>query len=161
MKDFLELIKKIILLIIILWALFSFLVGVKMVPDDDMEPRLSPGDILLYYRLDKSGSLRDVLVVKKNDTEYIGRVIAAGGDKVEITEDSILMVNDNMVVEQNIYYPTTYYEGFLEYPLILAEDEYFLLSDKREGGEDSRYYGPVKKEEILGTVICQYRRGGI
>ncbi len=161
MKDFLDLIRKMIILITAMWILFDFVIGIKTVPDNDMEPRMRAGDVLIFYRLDKKVSVNDVVVLKKNDTEYIGRVIAYGGDKVEITKDSILMVNDNMVVEQDIYYQTPMYEGFVDYPLMLGEDECFVLSDRREGGEDSRYYGPVKYDEIKGTVIGQYRRGGI
>jgi len=161
MKEFLNFVKTLILLIIILFVVFYFIIGIKMVPNDDMEPRLSAGDIMLYYRVATDVNAQDVIVLKKNDTEYVGRVIATSGDKVEITDDAILMVNDNMVVEQFIYYSTPYYEGFVDYPIVLGEGEYFVLCDKREGGEDSRYYGPVKKSEILGTVIGLYRRGKI
>ena len=161
MKDFLNFIRTLIVLIIILFVVFYFIIGIKMVPNDDMEPRLSAGDFILYYKIDRDPNLRDVIVLKKNDTEYVGRVIAVSGDKVEITKDEILMVNDNMVVESKIYYSTPYYEGFVDYPITLAQGECFVLCDMREGGEDSRYYGPVRSSEILGTVIGMYRRGGL
>jgi len=149
------------MLLIVLWLVFAFFLGIKMAPNDDMKPRISAGDILVYYRVDRVPTVQDVMVLEKNDTEYIGRVIASPGDTVEITKEASLIVNGNMVIEESIYYSTPYYEGFVEYPLKLGKDEYFVLSDKRDGGEDSRYYGPVKASEFKGTVIGQFRRSGI
>lgn len=132
-----------------------------MAPNDDMRPRISAGDIVVYYRLNKTPAIQDVVVLKKNNTDYVGRVIAKSGDTVEITKDAALIVNGNMVIEDMIYYSTPYYEGYVEYPLKLNEGEYFVLCDKREGGEDSRYYGAVKSNEIKGVVFGLFRRTGI
>ena len=161
MNDFLNFVKNFIALIIVLCLLFFFVVGIEMAPNDDMSPRVSAGDVVLYYKLSNVINSQDVVVLKKNDTEYIGRVIGLPGDTVEVTEDSNLIVNGNMVIESNIFYVTPPYEGFLEYPLTLGSDEYFILVDKREHGEDSRYYGPVKRSEIKGVVIGQFRRNNI
>ena len=147
--------------LLVLWAAFTFFLGVTMAPNEDMSPRISAGDILVYYRVDREPTAQDVIVLKKNDTEYVGRVVAKGGDTVEITGEKALIVNGNMVIEDKIFYSTPYYEGFVEYPLTLKEGEYFVLSDRREGGEDSRYYGPVTKEEIKGTVIGLFRKSGL
>ncbi len=159
MKEFLDFTRIMIGLCAILWVLFGFVIGVKTVPNDDMKPRICAGDLVFFYRLDRRPDIREMIVLKKNETEYIGRVVAAGGDKVEITEDSVLMVNDSVVFEENIFCGTPPYEGYAEYPLVLGTDECFVLCDKRDGGEDSRYYGPVKNDEIIGTIIGQYRRG--
>ena len=161
MRSFLDMIKNVLMLFLILWLTFSFFLGIKMAPNDDMKPRVSAGDILVYYRIAKEPSIQEVVVLKKNDTDYVGRVVAREGDTVEITEEAALIVNGNMVIEDNIFYPTSLYEGFVEYPLKLKKDEFFVLADKREGAEDSRYFGPVKKSEIKGTVIGQFRRSNI
>ena len=42
-----------------------------------------------------------------------------------------------------------------------AEGEYFILVDKRESGEDSRYYGMVKEKEIKGSVVTIIRRNNL
>lgn len=158
MKEFFRMLEIVIALFVILWILFTFIIGLKMVPNDDMSPRLNAGDIMLYYRIDKTINSQDVIVVKKNNTEYVGRVIAKGGDTVEIKKEGNLIVNGNLVTESNIFYTTKPYEGFVKYPLKLKPDECFVLSDRRNSGEDSRYYGAVKKNEIVGTVIGLYRR---
>ena len=91
-------------------------------------------------------------------TLFVGRVVAAAGDTVEVTADGRLLVNGNSMIESNIFYPTTEYVGFLEYPLKLQAGEVFVLADFRNGGADSRFFGPVKEQEILGTVITLVRR---
>ena len=159
MKEFLDFMRILIGLCAILWVLFGFIIGIKAVKNDDMKPRICAGDLVFYYRLDKRPDIREIIVFKKQDSEYIGRVVASGGDKVEITEDSVLMVNDNVVYEDDIICGTPPYKGFTEYPLVLEAGEKFILSDKREGGTDSRYFGPVKDDEIKGTVVAQFRRG--
>ena len=84
--------------------------------------------------------------------------LSAGGDTVEITDDEHLIINGNTMIERGIFESTPRYKGFVDYPLTLPENTYFVLVDKRDGGEDSRYYGPVKLDEILGTVITIVRR---
>ena len=92
---------------------------------------------------------------------FVCRVVAAGGDIVEITEGGSLIVNGNAQVESNIFYPTTSYIGFTEYPLTLKDDECFVMADKRNGGADSRFFGAVSRDEILGSVITIVRRNNL
>ena len=105
--------------------------------------------------------INEVVVLNKNDTIYLGRVIAVGGDTVDITDDATLIVNGNAISEPKIFYTTPRFEGYEEYPQTVPEGEYFILVDRREGGEDSRYYGPVSESEILGKVITAVRRNNL
>ena len=88
-------------------------------------------------------------------------MVAAAGDTVEISEDDRLLVNGNAVIETGIFYSTPEYLGFVEYPLKLDKGEYFVLADYRNGGADSRFFGAVREEEILGTVITIMRRNNL
>ena len=160
-KALLDMLKNLIITLVMVWLVFAFFIGVKMAPNEDMEPRISAGDILVFYRLDKDPSLRDAMIFTKNGTTYVGRIVATPGDTVEISKEENLLVNGDTVMEMHIYGKTPRYEGFTEYPLKLGEDEYFVLADKREGGEDSRYFGPVKKSEFKGTIIGMFRRSDI
>jgi signal peptidase I len=158
MREFLKTTRNYIFLAIIIWFTFTFFLGMRMAPNDDMKPRISAGDILLYYRLDKNINAQDVIALEKNDTFYIGRVIAKEGDTIDITKKSKVVLNGNTITEENIYYETPPYEGFTDYPVTLGKGEYFILVDKRTGGEDSRYYGIVHQNEIKGSVIGLLRR---
>ena len=62
-----------------------------------MAPRISAGDLVLYYRLDKQPLAGDIIICNKNGKQYVDRVIAKGGDSVEITEEGTVKVNGSIV----------------------------------------------------------------
>ena len=150
-----------IIVITVIWLLFGNIVGLINAPNSDMSPNIKAKDLLLYYRLDKNYKAQDVVVLEKNNTTYIGRVVAAGGDTVEISDSEKLIINGNMVSEPDIYTNTPRFEGFVDYPLKLDGNEYFILADARNGAEDSRYYGKVSADEICGEVVAVIRRNNI
>ena len=153
--------SRLIFLALLFWILFGVVFGIKPMPNEDMVPRICAGDLMLFYRLDKKLRSSEVAVFKKDGKWYTGRVVAQGGDSVEITEDAELKVNGSIVIENDIYYKTPKYEDYVSYPLTLADDEYFILCDYREGAKDSRYFGPICGNEIKGKVITLIRRSGI
>ncbi|MBQ7454817.1 MAG: signal peptidase I, partial [Clostridia bacterium] len=205
---------RLVLLAVVVYVLFYQIVGVTVMPSEDMYPRIDSGDVVLFYRLDRDVRAQDVIVFTKdagliqtttaffeeageaapaeeepeetqkgfwasvggffhnaalklgiireeNEQLFICRVVAVAGDTVEITEGGSLVVNGNHVVESNIFSQTTVYEGFTEYPLTLKAGECFVLADKRNGGADSRFFGAVYTEDILGTVITIVRRNSL
>ena len=77
---------RLLILIGILYLLFGCIFGITTVKNEDMAPRISAGDLVLYYRLDKQPLAGDIIICKKNGKQYVDRVIAKGGDSVEITE---------------------------------------------------------------------------
>ena len=181
-------------LALVLYILLFHIVGITVMPNGDMYPRLDAGDLILFYRVDRNPKAQDVVVIDKAvNTDYsaltasesarepgifrrvlnwlgfpdpdapatrrfVVRVIGAPGDTVEISDERGLTVNGNAMIESNIFYPTRPYEGFTEYPVTLGEGEYFVLADFRNGGADSRVFGPVRLEEIQGIVITIMRR---
>ena len=147
--------------LLIMYILFAHIVGLMTMPNGDMYPRIDGGDMLLYYRLDKDPKAQDIITFVKNDTRYVARVIAVEGDVVEITDEGNILVNGNSVIESNIFYETYRLEGYTQYPLTLEEGQCFVLADARRGAEDSRYYGPVDYDDIVGTVISIMRRNNM
>ena len=160
-----------LILIGILYLLFGVMFGITTVKNEDMSPRMSAGDLVLYYRLDKHPVAGVVymhlqicqleLLASKDDQQYVGRIVAKGGDSVEITEQATVKVNESVVLEQNIFYQTPQYESDVIYPLQLQEQQYFVLGDYREGATDSRYFGAVDTREIKGKIITVIRRNSL
>ena len=166
-KKYEWLILRILIILVIIWVLFFVIIGLTHMPSGDMYPRVDAGDLVLFYRLDKNVSAQDVIVLNKVTPDsngkkqtFILRVVAVAGDTVDINSSG-LVVNGNNVIESNIFYKTQAYEGYMEYPMTLDEGQCFVLADYRNGGEDSRYFGPIDKSEILGTVITILRRNGL
>lgn len=152
------LLLNLLIVITILWILFGSVIGVMNAPNNDMYPNVKAKDLILYYRLDNSYHAQDIVVLVKNNTTYVGRIVAAGGDSVDISDSEKLIVNGNIVSESGINASTPRFEGFVDYPVKLEDDEYFILADARSGSEDSRYYGSVKVNEIIGKGIAIVRR---
>lgn len=153
--------SRLALLAVMLWVMFGCVFGFERVSNNDMSPRLSSGDLLLYYRLQNTLRAQDVIVFEKDGQRYVGRIVARGGETVEVTEDAHLRINNSTVLETDIFYETPRYGDSVVYPLQLAADEYFVLCDYRNGAYDSRYFGPVKQSEIRGNVLAAIRRSGL
>lgn len=153
--------SRLTLLIVMAAVVFGLVFGVMPAPNDDMSPRISAGDLLLYYRLANDWLVGDVVVVEQEGSRYVGRIVAQGGDTVEITQQASLVVNGSTIMESGIYYSTPRYQSGVTYPLTLAQNEVFLLCDYREGAKDSRYYGSVDTGSILGKVITVVRRSNL
>lgn len=204
-RELRALVIKTAVLLVVIYVLFFKIVGVTVMPNGDMYPRIDSGDLILYYRMDKDVRAQDIIVLKQdgdalrqmmneregnapdmairlpgqkggllrglaetlglvlaeNEEMYVCRVVAAEGDTVEITDGGSLLVNGNSMFERNIFYPTTAYTGFVEYPIQLGAGQCFVMADKRDGGADSRFFGPVDKDEIMGTVITIVRRNSL
>ena len=160
-EDIAGFLTKLAAIVVLLALLFGFAFGVTPMENDDMSPRISAGDLLLYYRLADDLVTGDVLVFDKDGEQYVGRIVANPGDMVEVTDQATLVVNGSTVLENDIYYTTPKYDNGPAYPVTLAQDEYFILCDYREGARDSRYFGPVKASEIKGKVITVIRRSGL
>ena len=150
--------------LLLVWILFFLFFCITHMPNMDMSPRVDAGDLLIFYRLDRNASFRELVIFEKvipgeqKKRLLVGRVIGAPGDTVEINESNHPIVNGNAIFEEMIYEETPKRDDMVTYPLTLGEDEYFILVDGRKEGLDSRYFGPVKKKELLGTVINVIRR---
>lgn len=114
------------------------------------------------------------------DTSYVKRVVALPGDRVQIT-DGRLIVNESVleyekldeVAAQNDNPNSEIFDVYLEKmaghehrvifqksaekksfgPLVVPPGEVFLLGDNRDASDDSRYWGTVPTEQIVGKVV--------
>lgn len=157
--DLLFLILKILIFVALLAVTFLFIFGICRISDNMMSPAFKDGDLAVYYRLQKEFQPSDTVVLEKDGEVQVRRIIAAAGDEVNLTEEG-LEINGYLQQESGIYTETLPYTEGITFPLILGEEEYFVLGDNRTNAKDSRIYGTVKKEEIKGIVITLLRRRG-
>ncbi len=142
-------------MVLIFYGVFG-LYGVK---NDEMKPRISAGDLLLFFRFSDGIAADDIVIYRADGASHVGRIVAKEEDLVEVKPEGGLYINGNYKVEKEIYFDTCPYEEYVEYPLTLDKGQYFILADNREAARDSRYYGAISEEQIVGKVISLMRRG--
>lgn len=149
---------RLIALLALIWIMCFLIFRIVIAPDDSMQPTIRGRDLELVYRLDRNFRQSDIVVYEQDSQQRTGRIVALPGDTVEITDERELKINGNTVRFENVYYETPAYDSDVTYPRTLGEGEYFILSDMREGAEDSREFGPVQEKNIEGKVILVLRK---
>lgn len=155
-RDIVRFLRNIAIIVCILLVLLFLIFGAHTAMNNDMHPRISAGDLVIYFRLDNTLVAPNVVVYKAGGKTRVGRIVAKDGDNVEI-KGSRVYVNGYMQNESDIYYDTPPLEH-IGYPSVLGQDEYFILADARGNAKDSRTYGAITKDQILGNVIFVFRR---
>lgn len=137
-----------VLIIIAVILIRTFIITPVRVDGASMDQTLEDGQILLLYKL-ANIDYGDIVVLdeEKEGEIIIKRIIGMPGDTVSI-KDNTVYVNDEELEEDYAYGETSDYEE-----ITLGDDEYFILGDNRPISKDSRYFGPVKEDEIIGKVI--------
>lgn len=140
---------------------FTCVLGVHIQRGNRMHPYAEDGDLVIYYRLENI-QVGDMVVYRRPDTgePALSRVAAVGENLVEITPSGLLVVN-GLLPDERVFYPTEPREGAeMDYPYQMEAGEVFLLDDYRPIGVDSRSYGALPKDAILGKVVYLFRRRG-
>jgi len=147
---------------VILFAFFfvRFAFERTLVPGDSMAPTLEADMPIMVNHLSylRGGPDRfDVIVFEQEGEEHsyyhVKRVIGLPGETVQIV-DGIVYINDAPLKEIVKDLPKMHLSGLATEPLVLDEDEYFVLGDNRNKSEDSRFanIGNVTKEQIVGKA---------
>lgn len=104
----------------------------------------------------------DVVVFKapqEEEKDFIKRVIGVPGDTVEI-RDGVVYVNGQLLDESKYLKPTvkTYGGAFLQdsLPVTVPPDNYVVLGDNRLFSSDSREWGFVPKNKLIGLSSFVY-----
>jgi len=125
------------------------------IPSDSMAPTLISGDHVvvdkLAYRGDGSARPGQLVVFHAPRTNEVTlkRVVAVGGDKVEI-RDGRLLVNGRRRVEP--YTDPDAIDSVFFGPVRVPAGTVFVLGDNRGDSADSRRFGPVPTRDVIGRV---------
>ncbi len=134
-----------------------FLVKPFTIPSVSMEPTLMVGDRVLVNRLTyhfRDPKRGDVVVFRSpiQDENLIKRIVAVGGDTVEV-KDGALYLNGQQQVEPELKDQTI--DGVFPATTIPAGDV-FMMGDNRNDSEDGRVFGPVSTKAIVGKAFVVY-----
>jgi signal peptidase I len=165
MKNILEFIVETIKVVVISFAIIFpvryYLIQPFIVRGDSMYPTFENREYLIVdeisYRFNQP-KRGDVVVFRyKHDPKqfFIKRVIGLPGEKVEIAGGKIKIYNEKnpngIMVDESVYLSSS----VLTLPdttVVVEDGEYFVLGDNRDRSKDSRSFGAIKKESIVGKT---------
>jgi signal peptidase I len=146
--------------LLVAFVVKTFLIQAFFIPSPSMVPTLEVHDRVLVNKL--SYKLHDVhrgdvVVFERLPEEHgaikdlIKRVVAIEGDTVE-TRGNTLYVNDQAVVEP---YVKTSDIGNPVLKRTIPENQVFVMGDNRSNSADSRVFGPVDEDRIVGRAFVK------
>lgn len=156
----------------------------RVIPSSSMERTLLVGDHLIMSRLGYDAGIpftglhvplwrnphrRQIIIFKPpfapDQPDYVKRVIGMPGDTVDI-RDGAVWINSQRLEENYTTGPSrpadpSSYQGAFEglknaFPYKVPPDCYFAMGDNRGNSLDSRFWGCVPRNDIIGTPVMIY-----
>jgi signal peptidase I len=155
-----ELVVLVVIAFLLAMGIKQFVVQPFVIPSGSMEPTLQVGDRVLVnkfvYRFAQP-SPGDVVVFlspESSSVDYIKRVIAVGGQTVEV-RDGVVYVDGRAKVEP--YVDTRVKDTYTsEKPVKVPAGYVWLMGDNRTNSRDSRYFGARPASDLLGRAFLIY-----
>lgn len=133
--------------------------GVRMVDVDgsSMMNTLQDHDKVFITGLNYEPQVGDIVVISHGaelDKTLVKRIIAVGGQTVDIDFDTGDVMVDGVVLDEPYILGSTQVEGGTEFPLTVTDGTVFVLGDNRPISNDSRYpeVGLINVDDIIGKV---------
>ena len=156
-----DFLKIIIIAAIIVLPIRYFLFQPFIVKGSSMVPNFHEGDYLIVdeisYRISdpKRG---DVVVLKyplDASQRFIKRVIGLPGETIEIKNGTVTITKNgqNILLDENYLPDSLTTDGTVH--IDLADEQYFVLGDNRPFSYDSRRWGALDKEDIIGKAVLR------
>ena len=154
-RDIYDWIQALVGSVLAVVLLFTFVIRLVGVDGHSMLDTLQDNDRLLVVNslLYHNYQYGDIVILRKDgafDNEpIVKRVIAVGGQTVDIDFDEGIVYVDGAALEEPYIREPTYTAEGTEFPLTVPEGSVFVMGDNRNGSSDSRDYR-------LGTVDTRY-----
>lgn len=138
----------------------TFVVQPFVIPTGSMEPSIMAGDRVLAEKVSlrfREPRLGEIVVFDDptgRHPQLIKRVIAVGGQTVDIEEGRVLI--DGQVLEEAYVHGKTTDAGTVPLPLTLDDDQVWLMGDNRPNSGDSRFMGPIPESLVRGRAFSIY-----
>ncbi len=127
-----------------------------------MRPGFEAGQYLLVSRRAYRGASPDrgdVVIVRdptpgREEVSYLKRIVGLPGEEVSI-KDGVVFINGQYLPEPYLKGATAVF-GLSEQTWVLTSGQYFVMGDNRVKSTDSREFGPVPRQLIVGKVWFRY-----
>lgn len=160
LKTILKLVMRICGMVILAVVILNYVLAITIVHNTDNFPAVKDGDLVIAYRLTDSFT-GDLVLYEENGRVRAGRICGVAGDEIDIPVDDIYYMVNGTIPYEVIYTDTRRAEkSEVKYPFVVPEGTYFILNDNRDETSDSREFGVLPKDNILGKVVLTIRRRG-
>ena len=140
-------------------VILCFVLGVTIQHGNSMYPAVRDGDLVISLRLQAPAINSAVLYTHDGQTR-VGRVVALEGHTVDISDAGVLTVN-GIIPSEEVFYPTMPAEGSsVTYPYTVGPHQVFILNDFRSDADDSRTFGAIDENDVMGSLLLTVRRRG-
>ena len=169
--------ESIIIAVILALVIRTFVVQAFKIPSGSMIPTFQVGDRIFVnkfiygakvpllntnlpaVRQPKRGDIVVFIAPDSPQKDFIKRLIAVGGEKVQI-KDGRIFINGKIVDEpssiRSVYYYNSGDYGREGQVVDVPKDSYFVMGDNSASSRDSRFWGFVPKKNLLGKAIFIY-----
>jgi signal peptidase I len=166
-----RILRRVFVLVLIAFIIRTFIGEAALVPTSSMEGTILVGDHIILNKLaygpelpflgwklprmrrPQRGNIIAFHYPKDPSLNFLKRVIAVGGDVVEI-RDSIVYVNGIPRFEP---YAVHKHGSWIRHedmrPRYVPYGELFVLGDNRDNSDDSRYWGTVPEQNVIGEPL--------
>lgn len=159
-----ETVETIVIAFFLAFVIITFVAQSFWIPTGSMKPNLEIKDRIIAYKLfyDLDDVDRgDIIVFKfplNPKDNFVKRAIGLPGDEVRIKEKKVY-INGKLLSEPYVVHADSWNRGFPrdEYgPITVPSDSLFMMGDNRDSSDDSRFWGFVPAENIVGQAFLLY-----
>ena len=151
-----EMVELFVFTLVTVLILATFFFRHSVVDGRSMDDTLADGEHLIITDFMYTPKRGDIIVFEDREanitTPYIKRVIGIPGDTVKVQADGSVYVNGELLVED---YVTHRPVKDKEVTCTVGEGELFVMGDQRRVSEDSRSFGVINDDGVLGKVILR------
>lgn len=158
--DILDWYDALVFALTLLVLVFTFAARIVVVSGHSMEHTLQNGDRLVVQSTLYTPKRGDVVVVDgyiNYGKPLVKRVIAKGGDVVDLDTDAGLVYVNGEALDEPYAAELTRVAGNMPFPVTVPEGSLFLMGDNRQHSTDSRFasVGFIDERDILGRVLVR------
>lgn len=169
LRGLLEWVVVFVIALAVFWVVRLLVVEPFTVPTGSMEPTIQIGDNVLAQkvtlRLGQDVQAGDIVVFANPDTSsdhgtLVKRVIATAGQTVDLQDGRVYV--DGTPLDEPYAAGSTYPLPMqapgvtVSFPYTVPEGCVWLMGDNRENSADSRYFGAVPRENLIGVAFFRY-----
>ncbi len=150
-----------VVLLTFITGIYFFVAQPYRMSGNSQAPTLVNGEYLMVNKLDRNYQTGDIVVFRNptdDSQDFLKRIVASAGDKIKISQGEFY-INGIKATELYLKQPGKTKPGEKiaeDQEIEVPADSFFLMGDNREYSADSRTYGFIKKDKIIGKYLFSY-----